>query len=120
MAAKKTKKEVVTKDKKEQVLKEVPESQKIWEEIKDFDLGLFAMSGTFVHKYLTNLNMPGDRLLCKVSVSAVIPALENVFSNLMLTKGKKYFLESGQEGVVYIGRVLTAEQELTRRSGSNN
>lgn len=54
------------------------ESNKIWSEIRNLDLGLFALPNQTVEKHVVPLEVSGEELYLKLNSSAVLPALEDV------------------------------------------
>jgi hypothetical protein len=62
------------------------EAEKIWDEIKDRDISLFALNGQKVSDYCTVTRVEPAKCYVVAKVSAVLPALEE-------SLGKKYSCE---------------------------
>lgn len=78
------------------------ESDKIWADVKDLPLGIYALANQFVSQHVSKIDLPGKELYLKLKSSAVLPALEaTVFSKY----GNKYTVSLGQ------GYVSIAESE---------
>lgn len=61
--------------------KTLSESDKIWNEIKDLPLDLYALSGQTVSDHTTKMKLPGEKLYLTPASSAVLPALESVLQS---------------------------------------
>lgn len=57
------------------------EADKIWEEIKDLRLVIFALPNQTVKQHVKKLAVPGDKLLIQLNSSATLPALEEALVN---------------------------------------
>jgi hypothetical protein len=53
-------------------------SLKIWNEIKDLQVSVFTLPNQFVHQYCQPAPLDPSKLFLKFSVSAFLPALEEV------------------------------------------
>lgn len=62
------------------------ESEKIWDEIKDFGINIYALPNQRVQDHVTVLEVPGNELYVKLKSTAVLPALEECL-------GTKYSVE---------------------------
>jgi len=52
------------------------ESEKIWDEIKNVGINMFALPNQRVQDHVTVLDVPGNELYVKLKSTAVLPALE--------------------------------------------
>ena len=52
------------------------ESDKIWEEIKDKKINVFALPAKKVSECVEKVNIPANQLYVKITVGAVLTALE--------------------------------------------
>lgn len=76
----------------------ITESEKIWEEIKDLPISVFALPNQRVHNYVSRQPIPGKVLYVKLSTTGVLPALETAIGN-------KYSVELTERGYIKIARV---------------
>lgn len=72
------------------------ESEKMWKEISNLHIDVYAVQNQSVSNYVTKINLPGSELYVKLSSTAVLPALEATLSNMVYTRGKKYEIEPAQ------------------------
>lgn len=78
---------------KETIIKEKTEADKIWEEISNVTLDLFALPNQKVSDHVEFLPVPGTTLYLKPKSSAVLPALETALVNKFVVStndGNKY------------------------------
>jgi len=66
-------------DKKEKKVKTVAE--KIWEEIKDISLPMFALPNQTVERYCTPITVQPDKLYLTSTVGSILPTLEDALGN---------------------------------------
>ena len=92
-------------DKKVKVLESVKQedsvANKIWSEIKDKPVEIFALPNQFVNQYCKPVNINPDKLYLIITASAFFPALE-------VALGKKYSVERVNKYIV----VSYAEPEI--------
>jgi hypothetical protein len=64
---------------------------KIWDDIKDKPLEMFALPQQFVHMYCEPITIEPTKLYLKYKVPAVLPALEEVLKNkYIVERANKY------------------------------
>lgn len=73
-------------DKNSQVVKTVPESEKIWNEIKDKEILMFALPNQLVFHYCSPIVVEPSKCYLKSTASSVLPALETAL-------GRNYTVE---------------------------
>lgn len=61
--------------------KKVPESDQIWEEIKDLPISIYALPNQKVSDHIEKLPVPGNTLYVRLLSSAAISALEPALGN---------------------------------------
>lgn len=57
------------------------DSQKIWDEIKNITINIYAIPNQKVKDHVTVLEVPGSELYLKLKSTAVLPALEECVGN---------------------------------------
>lgn len=72
------------------------DSEKMWKEISNLPIDVFAVQDQVVANYVTKIDLPGSELYIKMTSTAVLPALEATISNMKYTRGKKYEIEPAQ------------------------
>lgn len=98
---------------KKDVETEVTEADKIWAEIKDFPINVYAVAQQ-VHQCITKIDLPGDELFAKLKSSAVLPALET-------TLGKRFSVELADKYIIIRraedrdAKVQAAEKQMKKR-----
>ena len=83
----------------------VTEADKIWEEIANLPIAMYALANQTVRDHVEKIDVPGDKLFVRLNSSAVIASLETAL-------GDKYELEQA-EGYTMIKRAskpLIAEE----------
>lgn len=88
-------------DKKEDTVKETEKekksaktvAEKIWDDIKNVELPLFALPGQTVDKHCEFVTVEPTKLYMVSSVGSILPALEEVFN-------KKYSFELAQKYII--------------------
>lgn len=98
-------------DSKSQVA--VAESDKIWEEIKNLPIDVFAIAGQCIAQHVIKIELPGTELYVKLASSAVLPALEATLAHPALIRGKKYEVLAG-DGYVVIRRSVDLTGEVQK------
>lgn len=88
------------------------ESDKIWNEISNLPINVFAIGGV-VADYVKKIELPGAELYLKLGSSAVLPALETTLSNPNITRNKKYSIQTG-EGYYVVSRVVDRTEEVQK------
>ncbi len=61
--------------------KKIEESEKIWGEISNLPIQVFALAGQKVEQHVTKLLVPGKVLFLKLRATSVLPALEEAIGN---------------------------------------
>jgi hypothetical protein len=64
---------------KEQVKKELTESEKVWEYLKGKNIAMFSLPDQTVEKYCTPIFADPSKLLLVPKATSVLPALETAF-----------------------------------------
>ena len=62
------------------------EAGKIWQEIKDLEIEMFALPDQKVNKYCVPINIEPSKLYLRISATSVLPSLETAC-------GKKFTVE---------------------------
>jgi hypothetical protein len=74
-------------------LGKMEESDKIWNEIKDKSINMFALPGQTVKNHVQKLNVPGaNGLYVKLSSSAVLASLEETLNGFTVEAAEKYVI----------------------------
>ena len=79
---------------KQETIKEKTIAEKIWNEIKDKEIGLFALANQKVQKYCTPIFAEPNRLYIKISCGAVLPSLESALPEYEFTPTDKFIIVS--------------------------
>lgn len=82
------------------------EADKIWSEIQNLEIGMFALPNQRVSGHVTKINLPGDQLYVKLNSSAVLPNLEAVL------RGR--FEIEATEGYTIIRRATAEDTKVTK------
>lgn len=101
--------EIMSKDKKT----DKPESELIWEEIKDLPIAMFALPNQTIKQHVSRLEVPGTKLLLRLTSTAALPALEEALNNVVATHGKRYEVELA-EGYTVIRRASIQKEEIKK------
>ncbi len=56
-------------------------AEKIWDEIKDKQVNMFALPNQSVNKYLTPVSIDPNKLYVTFTVTAILPALESALGS---------------------------------------
>jgi hypothetical protein len=77
-------------------LTEVTEAMRIWSEIKNLDLNMFALKNQYVEKFCTPyFEMDNNRLFLVPKSASVLPHLENALS-IVNNKAARYKVEQSK------------------------
>jgi hypothetical protein len=69
------------------------ESDKIWDEIKDKNIDMFALPNQTVKDHVLKLKVPGaNGLYVKLSSSAVLASLETALKEFVVESAEKYVI----------------------------
>lgn len=101
----------MSKDKK--TVKLAPESELIWEEIKDLPIAMFALPNQTIKQHVSKLNVPGNKLLLKLVSTAALPALEDALNNAAAVHSKRYEVELA-EGYTVVRRGSVQKEEIKK------
>ena len=99
----------------ENVDKNKHESDKIWDEIKNLSIDMFALPNQTVQQHIVPLQVAGKELLVKLVSTAALPALEEAINRY----GKKYTVTVA-EGYVVVTRASTREDDIKKALGLIN
>lgn len=80
------------------------EADKIWEEIRDLPIGVYALPDQKISQHVVMIPCPGNELLLKLSSTSVLPSLEE-------TLGKKFAVELGN-GYVIVRRNVSRDEAV--------
>lgn len=85
-------------DKKEDAV--VTESDKIWNEIKGLELGIYSLPDQLVEHHVKRLKVTDDAVHLVLKSTAVLPLLEEVLSKVKLPGNKMYQVEQAKYVIV--------------------
>lgn len=103
-------------EKVEKVAVKLSEADKIWDEIKDSDLGIYGLPDQKVSDHVSRVSLPGDSLYLKLKSSAVLVALEDSLNKVTDGNGNSRpnvrFEFELVDGFVVVSRVKPTLKEI--------
>lgn len=86
------------KDKKDEEV--LTESDKIWNEIKGLELGVYSLPDQLVEHHVKRMKITNDAVHLTLKSTAVLPALEEVLAKVKLPGNKVYQVEQAKYVIV--------------------
>jgi hypothetical protein len=94
-----------TEEKEVTATKTVTESDRIWEEIQNLPIAMFALPGQVVQQHVKRFLASPDAVYLKLNSPAVIASLEVALADSRTNK--KYAVEQADGGYIVVKRAVT-------------